>query len=116
MSIPATLPAAFLAFNQVFLSATPDHWCHVDQLVQSNLSLDHIKALSIPRIQLDKGQKIPIYEKCTQYDVNFTAVFVENGQKWPEKANPAWAKIPCQNGWDFDKSEFKDTLVTEVKL
>lgn len=115
MSIPATLPAAFLAFNQVFLSATPDHWCHVDELVSANLSLDHIKALSIPRIQLDKGQSEIVYEKCTQYDVNFTALYAENGGQWPEKADPSWAKKACQNGWDYDKSEFVDTLVTEVR-
>lgn len=47
MCIPATLPAAFLAFNQVFLSATPEHWCHVEPLVQANLSLDHIKVRNI---------------------------------------------------------------------
>ena len=36
MCIPATLPAAFLAFNQVFLSATPSHWCKIDHLYQYN--------------------------------------------------------------------------------
>ena len=36
MCIPATLPAAFLAFNQVFLSATPTHWCRVKHLYDYN--------------------------------------------------------------------------------
>lgn len=36
MCIPATLPAAFLAFNQVFLSATPNHWCQVPSLYDYN--------------------------------------------------------------------------------
>ena len=37
LCIPATMPAAFIAFQQVFLVATPDHWCRVPQL--SNLTL-----------------------------------------------------------------------------
>ena len=37
LCIPATIPAAFIAFQQVFIVATPQHWCHVPQL--SNLSL-----------------------------------------------------------------------------
>ena len=36
MCIPATLPAAFLAFNQVFLSATPTHWCREPHLYKYN--------------------------------------------------------------------------------
>ena len=39
MCVPATLPAAFLAFNQVFISGEPDHWCRVPEvLAQGNLS------------------------------------------------------------------------------
>ena len=47
MCIPATLPAAFLAFNQVFLSATPEHWCRVGALANTNLSLEQIKGASM---------------------------------------------------------------------
>ncbi len=46
LCIPATVPAAFLAFNQVFLSATPGHWCKIPDL--ANLTLEHRKSLGIP--------------------------------------------------------------------
>ena len=36
MCIPATIPPAFLAFNQVFLSATPTHWCREPHLYRYN--------------------------------------------------------------------------------
>ena len=36
MCIPATIPPAFLAFNQVFLSATPTHWCREPHLYKYN--------------------------------------------------------------------------------
>lgn len=32
LCIPATVPAAFLAFSQVFVSASPDHWCRLPSL------------------------------------------------------------------------------------
>lgn len=116
MCIPATLPAAFLAFNQVFLSATPDHWCHVSELASfGNLSLGLIKNLSIPRVNFGGSESsYLLYEKCQQYNVNFTQIFEENGHKWPSMADPTWPRSACREGWDYDKSEYKDTLVTEV--
>ena len=116
MCVPACLPASFLAFNQVFLSAAPDHWCHVSELVNNtDLSTQRIKQLAIPRVDLGKGREdYVLYEKCLQYDVNFTQVFVENGNKWPRRPYGTWEKVPCKEGWDYDHSEYKDTLVTEV--
>ena len=65
MCIPATLPAAFLAFNQVFLSATPDHWCNVTELSNSGLSDRRIKNLAIPRVNMGVGrEKYIVHEKC----------------------------------------------------
>ena len=117
MCIPATLPAAFLAFNQVFLSATPEHWCRVEVLANANLSLEQIKALSLPRKDLGKGREdLVVYENCIQYDIDFNRVFQENNQTWPSKADPEWKTTQCKEGWDYDHSEYKDTLVTEVRI
>ncbi|XP_051168668.1 organic cation transporter 1-like isoform X1 [Leptopilina boulardi] len=74
LCIPATLPAAFLAFSQVFVSASPDHWCKIPELdnLTSILSLEERKALSLPyRIRSD-GRKE--YDRCTMYDVNYTSI------------------------------------------
>ena len=116
MCIPATLPAAFLAFNQVFLSATPDHWCHVNELANSSLSLEAQKNLSIPLRPLPQGVSAVVYEHCVQYNVNFTKIFEENNHQWPSEPDPDWPKKPCSEGWDYDLSEYKDTLVTEVRV
>ena len=69
-----------------------------------------LQALSIPVREDESGK----YTYCYQYDVNFTQIFEENGRQWPEKADSNWPKSECQNGWDYDRSEYKDTLVTEV--
>ena len=118
MCIPATLPAAFLAFNQVFLSATPDHWCNVTELYNSNfnLSLHQIKDLSIPRRDMGRRSDIKVYEKCQQYDVNFTEYYYTHDSQFPSEPDPTWKKVHCKEGWHYDRSEYDDTLVTEVSL
>jgi len=118
MCIPATLPAAFLAFNQVFLSATPEHWCHIgDLLANSNLTLAQQKALSIPRKNMGKGrEKLVVYEPCVQYNVSFAEIFEQNNHEWPSEADPKWPVSKCIEGWDYDHSEYKNTLVTELDL
>lgn len=45
--LPACLPCGFCAFNQLFMTDTPDHWCRVPQL--SNFSLEERKMMSIPK-------------------------------------------------------------------
>ena len=65
MCVPATLPAAFLAFNQVFISGEPDHWCRVPEVLaaRGNLSESQVKRLTIPRVDLGPGHEdILIYE------------------------------------------------------
>ena len=120
MCIPATLPAAFLAFNQVFLSAEPDHWCRIPELetfqASGNLDPGLAKKLSIPRVNLGKGREhYVLYKRCTQYDVNFTAVLEANGGEWPKKPDPDWPQARCKSGWLYDRSEYQNTLVTEVR-
>jgi hypothetical protein len=35
--------------------------------------------------------------------------------KWPRRPDSKkWPKVQCLTGWDYDRSEYKDTLVTEV--
>jgi MFS transporter, OCT family, solute carrier family 22 (organic cation transporter), member 4/5 len=40
--LPGVLPCGFHAYNQIFMAASPDHWCRVPQLEERNLTLDQI--------------------------------------------------------------------------
>ena len=43
-------------------------------------------------------------------------LFQENGNELPQNPDTNWTVVECQHGWEYDKSEFVNTLVTEVTL
>merc|ERR1719232_1077299 len=86
LCIPACLPAAFLAFNQVFLSAEPKHWCSQPGLDEAapDLNWTHRIHLGSPIDREDEGYRL--YSRCKMYKVdNWTDVFHNNGGAWPEQ-------------------------------
>ncbi|OAD57079.1 Organic cation transporter 1 [Eufriesea mexicana] len=118
LCISATLPAAFLAFSQVFVSASPEHWCRIPELENMTdlMSLDERKALSLPYVEKSDG-KVKKYSKCKMYDVNYTAI-VESWTRLPPPpvGNPDWPVTKCRHGWIYDNRDYDSTLVTELDL
>ncbi|KAK7872852.1 hypothetical protein R5R35_006723 [Gryllus longicercus] len=124
LCIPATIPAAFLAFTQVFVSAAPDHWCRVPQLDALGLAPELQRPLAIPQARAPDGRPAG-FEKCQVYDVNFTELL--GGAGWaaggaPQQlpplppANSSWAAVPCAYGWNYDNRDYDVTLVTKFNL
>ncbi|XP_043580919.1 organic cation transporter 1-like isoform X2 [Bombus pyrosoma] len=139
LCISATLPAAFLAFSQVFVSASPEHWCRIPELenLTDLMTLEERKALSLPYVEKSEG-KVKKYSKCKMYDVNYTAIVeswleravLENATKEegeepvrsrtglppPPVGNPDWPVTKCRHGWIYDTRDYDSTLVTELDL
>ncbi|PBC29955.1 Organic cation transporter [Apis cerana cerana] len=135
LCISATLPAAFLAFSQVFVSASPEHWCRIPELenLTDLMTLEERKALSLPYVEKSDG-KVKKYEKCKMYDVNYTAIVEswlgnasrEEGEDEarstrtrlppPPVGNPDWPVTKCRHGWIYDNRDYDSTLVTELDL
>lgn len=48
--LPACIPCGFGAFNQLFMTDVPDHWCAVPELMNNpNITSDERKQISIPK-------------------------------------------------------------------
>ncbi|EZA57336.1 hypothetical protein DMN91_002573 [Ooceraea biroi] len=143
LCIPATLPAAFLAFSQVFVSASPDHWCRIPELenLTDVISLEERKALSLPYSVRSDSRRV--YSKCHMYDVNYTEIidsWLQRGVPLnvtddesssttssslfhlspsrlpPPVSNPDWPVSKCRYGWNYDTRDYDSTLVTELDL
>lgn len=109
LTIPAVFPSAFVGFSHVFASATPDHWCAVPQLIEMGIPLNIRKNLSIPLI-LQNG--VYRYSQCEMYKVNYSADLFN--QTWNSLGWNDPERQPCQYGWEYDNSDYDDTLVTKV--
>ncbi|XP_011637408.1 organic cation transporter 1-like [Pogonomyrmex barbatus] len=144
LCIPATLPAAFLAFSQVFVSASPEHWCRIpelENLTSDLMSLEQRKALSLPYSVKSDGKRV--YSKCQMYDVNYTQIinswledaylpnttdsssltttsssFLPSTTRLPTPpvSSPDWPVVGCRYGWNYDTKDYDSTLVTELDL
>jgi hypothetical protein len=120
LCIPATIPAAFLAFSQVFVSASPEHWCRVPSLDSHPLAADQQKALAIPYTLRPDGRRQ--YSRCYMYDVNFTALLHVVSQRIEPEVqqlplpDSGWNITKCLHGWNYDRKDYDSTLVTEVRF
>lgn len=109
LSVPCTIMSVMIMFNIVFLSATPDHWCRVPELEKSGLSPDEIKNVSLP---WETRDGVLALSKCKMYDINYT-LLIDNGLV---KANDSWPQTNCKFGWNFDRSVYQETLVTQMNV
>ncbi|KAL4708139.1 hypothetical protein ACJJTC_009918 [Scirpophaga incertulas] len=107
--LPACLPCGFCAFNQLFMTDVPDHWCKVPQLASLNISQNQRKSLSIP-YQTDDNSA---FEKCVRYAVDWVAILQTD---FPLIVNRSWPKEPCLDGYEYDTSEIQSSVVMDFDL
>ncbi|XP_033362875.1 carcinine transporter-like [Bombus vosnesenskii] len=66
--LPYGATYAFLYFSQFFITIIPtEHWCRIDELVNSNFTEEERIKIAIPVTNV-----YPYYEQCQRKDVNFT--------------------------------------------
>ncbi|KAJ0179010.1 hypothetical protein K1T71_005785 [Dendrolimus kikuchii] len=102
----ATFPfytfCVFAYYSQIFITeVSPNHWCWIPEL--QHLSEEERRLLAIP---LDENSRFG-YSQCYAYDANWTYV-LETGLT----QNYTWNTIPCQNGWEFNKTEIPYPTIT----
>ena len=103
---------AFNSLGYMFWAARPDHWCDVAKPHHlRNLSDSQWKTLVIPRSPDNNFDQcayrninwsVWTYDDVTQLDGNMTSQLDEHVEACEE--------------WKFDESEYKSTIVTEVRV
>ncbi|CAB3239241.1 unnamed protein product [Arctia plantaginis] len=86
---------AFSYFSQIFITETsPNYWCRIPEL--ANMTDISRRDLGIPK---DVNSRFG-YSQCEMYAVNWTEVLAAG-----QRPNSNWSKVPCQHGWEFNKTE-----------
>lgn len=138
-SISSKINVRLTITKQVFVSASPEHWCRIPELenLTDLMSLEERKALSLPYTVKPDGRRI--YSRCQMYDVNYTEIIdswlqyantlhndtdtssiisssfhLPSRLPSPPVSNPDWPISKCQYGWIYDTKDYDSTLVTEV--
>ncbi|KAJ8029557.1 Organic cation transporter protein [Holothuria leucospilota] len=101
---------------QVFLAGSSDHWCAVDAwrdvdcMTTWNITQEECeqekRAASIPAT-LEDGSVV--YSKCEKYNVT--------GLEFTPDVEPIGNyTYPCDEGWIYDRSQYKTTIITDFDL
>ncbi|XP_063863454.1 carcinine transporter-like [Scylla paramamosain] len=101
--LPACIPCGFHAFNQLFMSPVPPHWCRVPALEEEGLTPLQARNISIPR-EADGS-----FSQCMQY-------LVTNYTPDTTQPDPRWPVVACMNGWTYDTSEIYSSIVIDYDL
>lgn len=102
--LPACFPCGFCAFNQLFMTKVPEHWCNIPQL--ANFSSLQRKRIGIPTHD-------GTVENCARYAVNWTDILDVNDINNFEP-NTSWPVELCKDGWEYNKSEVSSSIVIDV--
>nr|XP_006822965.1 PREDICTED: organic cation transporter protein-like [Saccoglossus kowalevskii] len=123
----ASIPWGCLQMSPVFMLATTDTWCKIpyDNEIASQFCVvnytsnceELIKNLTIPREKIDIGCGATWrFEQCHRYDIgNVSVVSYANEPNIPTSLNNT-AKITCDHGWEYDRSQYKSTVSQEFNL
>ena len=104
--------SAFNSLGYIFWAERPDHWCEVPQPPQlSNLSLSQWKHLVIPT------DSDGAFSHCTYRAVNWSILMpydVLDNTNF--SAVDGHVELRQCDSWQFDETQYKNTIVTDVSL
>ncbi|XP_008178363.1 carcinine transporter [Acyrthosiphon pisum] len=107
--LPACIPCGFGAFNQLFMSDVPPHWCSEPQLY--NFTAEQRKRI------YEQSNVTQVKNGCMRYAVNWTEVLVssEVHENLEQLVNESWPLEKC-NSWEYDTSFVKSSIVIDFDL
>ena len=113
------IPSAWHAIGQVFLAAKTDHWCAVPESQSLNCSslesdcLELQKELTLPSTVDEDGNTV--YSECERY-LNARSSPEQGVSNLTDGQDDGWTNetIECDAGWEYDRSQYKTTIIQDV--
>ena len=111
--------ACMITFSHVFFAAETDHWCKV--LPTENCSswaefqdncTDVKKSILLPPPEGDEGGNYP-HSNCKQWELPPGYEF-DPYEPFGKGENFTNNTVPCLEGWEYDTSQYKTTIITDV--
>ncbi|XP_052864161.1 carcinine transporter [Anopheles cruzii] len=109
--LPACIPCGFCAFNQLFMTDTPEqYWCRVPEL--ENFTTEERRMYAIPMIESDGVES---YSKCSRYAVDWKEIlnYSDTDTLVP---NASWPTEPCLDGWEYNTTVVQSSIVIDFNL
>ncbi|VVC43030.1 Hypothetical protein CINCED_3A022033 [Cinara cedri] len=109
------LPCTWHIYVLTFQGADTDFWCAPPPGVLQRISVDQWKNLSgvFPAIT---PTKTPVYNPCYYRDLNYESLLEKNNYKDLLQTYTDKDKIKACTSWQFNTSEFGDTITSEWNL
>lgn len=120
----SALPEAMHSMIAVFMTADMDHWCEVEEWSQSvddcyvlrDVNTDQYlecmyqyRNSSIPR-SIEDGEVV--YSRCSKYDTDYPSQWYDGYYAY----NYTNSTTECDQGWVYDQSQYKSTIVNSFDL
>ncbi|XP_072178150.1 organic cation transporter protein-like [Diadema setosum] len=129
-------PSSWIAFLQVFAMGASDHWCKIPQWNTTTCidlggdaaiceDPEILKSVSIPLVKGTNGSDVStghVYSSCERYNVTDYSLLVDGVASNVSMATYISLEteprgiIPCDAGWDYDRSLYTRTVIEEYDL
>ncbi|XP_022084587.1 solute carrier family 22 member 3-like [Acanthaster planci] len=109
-----------VSFGHVFFAAENDHWCQVlpaencSNWVEFQDKCTNVKKSILLPPPENENSKYP-HSNCKQWDLPPGYEF-DPYDPLSQGANFTNDTVPCQDGWEYDTSQYKTTIISEFDL